>query len=318
MSKRTVPAAKAAGFFAWRARNLETDATISQESWCVKPILTSFLLKVLTKTNKRGMLTAESRRTVSKEGRTMSFGEQLRKRREELGISRAELADRLGVSRSAIGNYETGVSAPKEEVLLRLFDALGVDPNYLYRDAYRANGGIRSDEEQALLESYRRLSLAGRQTVHTMVRALEGMQQELEQAQPQQAPRTIPLYFSPAAAGYAAPVFSEDYETIPVTGQVPRGAELAVRIQGDSMEPHIHDGGVVYVNHDPLQNGDVGIFCVDGEMVCKQYYRDPLGMVYLFSLNRRRADADVLLPPSSGRSLTCFGRCMLHSLPLPQ
>ncbi|MFQ9051871.1 MAG: helix-turn-helix domain-containing protein [Oscillospiraceae bacterium] len=92
----------------------------------------------------------------------MSFGEQLRKRREELGISRAELAGRLGISRSAVGNYETGVSAPKEEVLLRLFDALGVDPNYLYRDAYRAGGGIRSDEEQALLEGYRRLSLAGR------------------------------------------------------------------------------------------------------------------------------------------------------------
>ena len=50
-----------------------------------------------------------------------------------------------------------------------------------------------------------------------------------------------------------------------------------MRIQGDSMEPYIHDGGVVYVNHDPLQNGDVGIFCVDGDMVCKQYYRDPLG-----------------------------------------
>lgn len=249
----------------------------------------------------------------------MGFGEQLRKRREELGISRAELAGRLGISRSAVGNYETGVSAPKEEVLLRLFDALGVDPNYLYRDAYCAHGGgIRSDEEQALLDGYRRLSLAGRQTVHTMVRALEDLQQESESLQPRQDSRTIPLYASPAAAGYAAPVFNEDYETIPVTGQVPRGAELAVRIQGDSMEPYIHDGGVVYVNHDPLQNGDVGIFCVDGEMVCKQYYRDPLGMVYLFSLNRRRADADVLLPPSSGRSLTCFGRCMLHSLPLPQ
>ena len=56
----------------------------------------------------------------------MSFGEQLRRRREELGISRAELAEALGVSRSAIGNYETGVSAPKEEVLLRLFDALPI------------------------------------------------------------------------------------------------------------------------------------------------------------------------------------------------
>ena len=30
------------------------------------------------------------------------------------------------------------------------------------------------------------------------------------------------------------------------------------------------------------------------------------------------SDADVLLPPSSGRSLTCFGRVMLHGLPLPQ
>ncbi|MEI3103345.1 MAG: helix-turn-helix transcriptional regulator [Oscillospiraceae bacterium] len=169
----------------------------------------------------------------------MSFGEQLRKRREELGISRVELAGRLGISRSAVGNYETGVSAPKEEVLLRLFDALGVDPNYLYRDAYRAHGGIRSDEEQALLEGYRRLSLAGRQTVHTMVRALEDLQQESERLQPLQDSRTIPLYASPAAAGYAAPVFNEDYETIPVTGQVPRGAELAVRIQGDSMEPYI-------------------------------------------------------------------------------
>ena len=63
----------------------------------------------------------------------MSFGDQLKKRREELGLSRSELADRLGVSRSAVGNYETGVSAPKEEVLLRLFDALHVEPNYLYR-----------------------------------------------------------------------------------------------------------------------------------------------------------------------------------------
>ena len=38
--------------------------------------------------------------------------------------TRGALAEKLGVSRSAIGNYETGVSTPKEDVLLRLFDAL--------------------------------------------------------------------------------------------------------------------------------------------------------------------------------------------------
>ena len=98
----------------------------------------------------------------------MSFGDQLKKRREELGLSRSELADRLGVSRSAVGNYETGVSAPKEEVLLRLFDALHVEPNYLYRDAYRGGGEGVSDEERSLLEKYRRLGLSGRQTLHTV------------------------------------------------------------------------------------------------------------------------------------------------------
>ena len=118
-----------------------------------------------------------------------------------------------------------------------------------------------------------------------------------------------------AAAGFPAPVAGEDYDLVPVTGEVPRGAEFAVRIQGDSMEPFIPDGGVVYVNRDPLQNGDVGIFCVDGEILCKQYYRDPLEMVYLFSLNRARADADVVLPRDSGRSLVCFGRVMLRSRP---
>ena len=82
----------------------------------------------------------------------MSFCEQLQKRRKELGLSRTELAARLGVSPSAVGNYETGVSAPKEEVLLRLFDALEVDPNYLYRGSFRHIGGIQSDEERKLLE----------------------------------------------------------------------------------------------------------------------------------------------------------------------
>lgn len=247
----------------------------------------------------------------------MSFGEQLRRRREELGMSRDALAEKLGVSRSAIGNYETGVSTPKEDVLLRLFDALRVDPNYLYEGSFR-HAFVCSGEERRMVEKYRALPLAGRQMIHSVLDSLTEMQEEWRQDTAEDSIRTIPLYASPAAAGFAAPVFQEDYDLIPVTGDVPAGAELAVRIQGDSMAPWIADGSVVYVNHDPLQSGDVGIFCVDGEMVCKQYYRDPLGMVYLFSLNRRRADADVLLPPSSGRSLTCFGRCMLHSLPLPQ
>ena len=78
-------------------------------------------------------------------------------------------------------------------------------------------------------------------------------------------------------------MLDEDFTYIPADESVPRGADFAVRIQGDSMEPYIHDESVVYVNRDPLADGDVGIFCVDGAMLCKQYHRDALGMTYLFS-----------------------------------
>ena len=149
--------------------------------------------------------------------------------------------------------------------------------------------------------------------------ALCGYQEDMEGliAAPE-AVLEIPLYRSPAAAGYAAPVFGEDYDMIPVTEEVPRGAVFAVRLQGDSMEPYLSDGAVAYVNREALGNGDVGIFSVDGDMICKQYYRDALGMVYLYSVNRRRADADVVLPRTGGQTVVCLGKVMLrHQPPVP-
>lgn len=247
----------------------------------------------------------------------MGFGERLRERRKELGMSQGELAKELGVSLSAISNYETGQNAVREEVLLRLFQVLDVDPNYLYQDVCRNRGFICSKEERALVTKYRALRSSGRQAIHAVADALGGYQAELEGDLPAEPTRQIPLYRSPAAAGYAAPVFGEDFDYLDVDGSVPPGAEFAVRIQGDSMEPYIQDGSVVYVNRDPLANGDVGIFYVDGDMLCKQYVRDRLGMVYLFSLNRARADADVVLPWDSGRSLVCFGRVLLRQKVAP-
>lgn len=247
----------------------------------------------------------------------MSFGGQLKKRREELGLSRVVFAERLGISASAISNYENGLSFPKEEVILRLFDSLEIDPNTLFQDSFRDGGNVLTQSERQLLKQYRGLSPKGRETVRSVVEALCAYRDELEASRVEKEPRVIPLYRSPAAAGYAAPVFGEDFDSIPVTDEVPQGAEFAVRIQGDSMAPYIPDNSIAYVNHDPLGAGDVGIFCVDGEMFCKQYYKDPAGIVYLFSLNRARADADLVLMPSSSRGLVCMGRVMLHTLPLP-
>lgn len=92
----------------------------------------------------------------------MSFATRLKARREELNISRADLANLLHVTPSAISNYENAVSSPKAEVLYSLFDALDCDANYLFQDEMNDlnNQSIDniSDGERELIKKYRGLS----------------------------------------------------------------------------------------------------------------------------------------------------------------
>lgn len=129
--------------------------------------------------------------------------------------------------------------------------------------------------------------------------------------------KVIPLYLYPSAAGYATPVMNEDYENYELGPDDPPAAEFAVRLQGDSMEPDFPDGSIVFANRDSLRDGEIGIFSVDGGTVCKQYHKEG-GVVYLFSLNRRRSDADVVLLPSSNRSFVFQGRVITRKrYPVP-
>ena len=100
----------------------------------------------------------------------MAFGDRIKARREELALSRPQLADRLGVTPSTVSNYETGVSFPKEEMMLRLFDCLETDPNTLFQDSFRRGADVLTERERQLLEQYRSLSPLGRESVQTMVR----------------------------------------------------------------------------------------------------------------------------------------------------
>ena len=52
------------------------------------------------------------------------LGEAVRHRREELGITQAELAERAGLQQPAIARFETGGTMPTIPMLERLADAL--------------------------------------------------------------------------------------------------------------------------------------------------------------------------------------------------
>ncbi|MBR2132238.1 MAG: helix-turn-helix domain-containing protein [Oscillospiraceae bacterium] len=128
-------------------------------------------------------------------------------------------------------------------------------------------------------------------------------------------PKVIPLYLTPAAAGYASPAFGSDYEEYTLTDEDPQDADFAIKIQGDSMEPYFLDGSIALCNRDPISNGDIGVFFVDGDIFCKQYHKDRSGVIHLFSLNRKRADADIELSPTSNRGFACFGRIIAKKIP---
>lgn len=92
----------------------------------------------------------------------MSFGSRLKERREELKLKQSELGKMLGVTGSAIGNYENGVSSPKADILYKVFDVLQCDANYLFQDEMCAKNAS-SLQDEALLRLFHHLNEEGKE-----------------------------------------------------------------------------------------------------------------------------------------------------------
>lgn len=105
----------------------------------------------------------------------MVIGKKLQKRRKELNLTRAQLAEVVHVTASAIANYENSISYPKPDILISLILALKIDANYLFEDYLRDQVVLKtydqvlSEEEKDALTKYRELSSKGRRFVRTVI-----------------------------------------------------------------------------------------------------------------------------------------------------
>ena len=245
----------------------------------------------------------------------MNFTEKLDVLMARRGITRGGLSRQTGIPYTTIvGFYDKGYETIKLSNVKKLADYFQVSLEYLCRDG--EDGRYLSPEAEELVRKFNALSEQGRKIVTDVTDGL--LQLETEPASEEEAGTItyIREYITPAAAGYASPAEGEDYVLVPRDKAVPRGADFAVRIAGDSMEPYILDGSRVYVKRtNDLDDGDVGVFFVNGDMKCKQYVEDHMGNIYLFSLNRERSDADVEIPASSGITVLCFGKVLLPKRP---
>ena len=105
----------------------------------------------------------------------MSLGDKLRQRRQEMGLTRPQLAAKICVTPSAIANYENGISTPKPDILISLINVLEVDANYMYSD-YLGNSQVSkiyehslSREEVDAIKKYRELSEEGKRLVRLII-----------------------------------------------------------------------------------------------------------------------------------------------------
>jgi transcriptional regulator with XRE-family HTH domain len=92
-----------------------------------------------------------------------SFGDRLRRVREEKRLSQADLAERTGFQPSAISHFESGRRAPSFDNLKRLADALSVTIDFLMgRQTEPQTAGPAVDK---LFRNFEKLSTDDQETV---------------------------------------------------------------------------------------------------------------------------------------------------------
>lgn len=124
------------------------------------------------------------------------------------------------------------------------------------------------------------------------------------------AGRIIPLF--PAAAGPDDLAEGEPFESYETDNDK---ADFAVRISGDSMEPHFKNGEVVLCQKRIPNDGDIAVMSVNGAIVVKQYI-SAFGNIYLRSLNRARKDMDIDILESGNYSVVGYGTVICAKIPL--
>ncbi len=245
------------------------------------------------------------------------FAARLREQMERHGEKQTDIARLLGVSRAAVSAYIHGEQMPRMDKLEVLARHFGVTRGALLEES--APSEAPSESAHPAVRVYESLNEAGQAEFVRYGRYLA--EQPAYRVPPEQKKIDyIKHYLVPAAAGYASPIEGEDYELLARGMDTPEEADFCLTIRGDSMEPYIRDGSLVYVKRDaPLREFDVGIFFVDGDVFCKQWCLGYDGSLYLLSANPLRQDANITVSRSGGRMCVCFGKVLLPTrLPEPQ
>ena len=225
---------------------------------------------------------------------SVGIGKRLREAREKAGITQEELGKRIGVTGSAITNYEKETSHPKEPVMYALMDALGIEPNFLFQDCVSSLKSKDSSQnfsldELSYIKKYRTLDGYGKEAVNGILdiefKRCSAMHSKLQEVSLLEFPaKTLPFRYSmqSASAGTGTYLGPEAFETMLVKETpLTRRVSFGIPVNGDSMEPQFHNGDMLLIERTKeIRIGEIGVFTLNGEGYVKE-----LGDKELLSLN---------------------------------
>ena len=206
----------------------------------------------------------------------MSFAERVRAKKDELDMTVEDLSRACGIPVSTLNKLLTGVIAePKLSAAVAIAQALDCPIEALLGAPERTP---LSEEEGRFIRKYRALDTRSREFLDLVVEKelSRGEEDALPMVEEVEEVQTIPLplYILPVSAGLGAMLDDLGYcETIDVRAtKVSLGADYALRVSGNSMEPKFEDGDIVLVKRQSeVEIGDLGIFIADGEGYFKRY-----------------------------------------------
>ena len=199
--------------------------------------------------------------------------------RKQNNLSQMQLSEILmkngfKASNKAVSSWEKDTTEPSASLLLFLCKLLGITD--IYGENYGNNpsnplSGLNEEGKEKALDYIQLLVDSGRFQNATIIPFR----------------RKIRLFDIPASAGTGNFLDGDNFTEVEVGEEVPATADFGIRISGDSMEPRFVNGQIVWVQkQDTLNNGEIGIFFLEGNAYCKKLQDDEQGL-FLISLNSK-------------------------------
>ena len=202
------------------------------------------------------------------------FSKNLRYLRSKFDLEQMELAEKLGrKSSSSVSEWEKGKYTPKAKTLAEIANLFSVDLDDLMNIDLS-----KTIAKRDISDIYNKLEPPRQAKVYNYAESQLESQNKVVFIE---GTRFDDDYVGQTAAG------------VPIEGQQPvpmLGSDtVKLIVNGDSMQSLFHDGDIVEYHPQPeLENGEIGVFAVNGGVTMKKFKRN--SDIRLESLNKKYQD----------------------------